>query len=116
MADEQFGWARAFRDILVRTIDRGQFPFAAMWIIALTIILKMPGESIVELMRDVFARLVKWELVAYVLFLGTVVGWFLHYRYMRKQYHAEFDRIGREKTKVQEQLARLPLAGSTVQE
>lgn len=42
----------------------------------------------------------------------VMFGWYTHARWVRKEYAEEFDRIGREKTKLQENAAGKKLQGS----
>lgn len=112
MAEVKFSWANAFRDIVVRSIDRGQFLFVALWLMGMVILIKMPGEDVSKMMNAILERLERGELFAYVVNLLVLGGWYFHARWMRKQAAHEFDRIGTEKSRLQDQLTGLKLEGS----
>ncbi len=68
-----FTWARAFRDIGVNAISTGQFPFFCIFVIALVILLKMPGTDISLLVNDVFKNFKSYALSGYALFVVTLL-------------------------------------------
>lgn len=63
-----YTWARAFRDIGVNAINTGQFPFFCLFVIALLILIKMPGADISLLVNDIFANFKSYALSGYFLF------------------------------------------------
>ncbi len=97
-------WAQAFRDVVVTSMNRGQLPVLGMISVALVLIWRLPEERAAELVFSILAALRRGELLAYVLLVFTLAGWYLHSKWMRKMFSAEAKRIGREKSGLQSQL------------
>lgn len=100
------GWAQSLRDMVVTAINKGQLPVLAVLLILLMVIFKMPGEDVAKLASDIVAALIAGELVGYLLALTFGFGWFFHSRSLRKTFSNEYERIGTEKSKLQNQAAK----------
>ncbi|MEC8124613.1 MAG: hypothetical protein VX125_12335 [Pseudomonadota bacterium] len=73
--DSNYSWARAFRDIGVNAINTGQFPFFCLFVLALLILIKMPGADVSILVNDVFHNFKSYALSGYFLFaLALLLG------------------------------------------
>ncbi len=98
-------WAQAFRDIVVTSMNRGQFPVLGMIALAMLLIWRLPEEKTGELVFSILAALRQGELWAYIFLVLVIAGWYLHSKWMRKMFSAEAKRIGREKSGLQSQLS-----------
>lgn len=97
----QIGWAEAARDIVVASINRGQLLLLGTIAIVLLIIYKIPNDEIVGLVKEIIAKLGNIALLSYILNIILALGWWFNAKYLRKIHSNECDRVGREKTKLQ---------------
>lgn len=97
-------WAQSVRDIFVTSINRGQLPVLGLIVVTLLMIWKMPGDAVSALAEEVLHSLQNGDLWGYVLFVLTLGGWYSHAKRMRKMFSNEAERIGTEKSRLQEQL------------
>ena len=91
--------AQAVRDVLIASLNKGQFPVALLTLVILSLIWKMPSEDVSTLVFMMFTRLEYWGYPLSVLAFG---GWFFHARRQRRLIVAELERISHERDKVQE--------------
>ena len=98
------------RDVFIASINKGQFPMAIVGLIFVILVLKMPSQDVSALVRDIFSSLKKTVGVSYSLNATLVIGWGLHSRWQRRQISHEMERMGREKTRLQEQQTGAKLA------
>lgn len=78
--------------------------------IVIIVLLKMPSEDVSRLAFSALDFLVENYLTGWGVGMFGVLGWYFHVRHIRKQASLEYQRIGREKKQLQEQLTnkRLP--------
>jgi len=98
-------WAQAARDIFVAAINKGQLPVLGIILVILLMLYRMPPQDITAVAQKALDHLISLELLGYLLSLLTIVGWFLHARYLRREQTKEYDRIGREKSEAQNKAA-----------
>lgn len=105
-------WAQAFRDIIMKSMDRGQLLPVLFFLIFLAFIFNMSEENvydfgiaIVDGFKD--ASLLGW-------FVATIIAilWAGHARQMRRNHSAEYLRIGSEKSKLQGDSTKIKLSSS----
>jgi hypothetical protein len=99
----KIGWAHAFRDSAVASINRGQLPLFGFFLLLLALIWKMPQDDVSKLVFDLLASARRGELFAWVIAVLLAAGWFTHARVQRRLFGTEFDRVGREKSALQNQ-------------
>lgn len=99
--NQKVGFWHAARDVLVASINKGQFPIAALWVLALVMILRMPQEKDAELVFRVFDGIERRMLLGYLIALVAVVGWFSHARYQRRIIKDEMDRLAELRNELQ---------------
>lgn len=92
-------WAEAFRDITITSINRGQILPFILTLITLYILFKLPDSAIERIVIKVFEGQLAY--IAPFLLIGSVVAWSFHCKRVRKQFSKEFERIGREKSHLQ---------------
>lgn len=98
-------WAQAIRDIVIVSINKGQLPILAVCAIVVIILLRLPPQSLLTLTNRVFELLEKGVLWSYMIIAILVLMYFYHVRLLRKTFSDEAERIGNEKSDLQEQLA-----------
>jgi len=105
-------WAEAFRDIIIRSIDRGQLLPVSVFLLLVLIIWKLESDQLEALVEKVIDLLVMWDLVGWLLFffllLTGIIGGFIVRSLVRREQH----RIGKEKSRLQNQLHKKQLKSS----
>ena len=102
----------AIRDILVTSLNKGQFPLAVIALVVLMVLWRMPSADVSKLAFDVLADLRNGYLVGYAIGVMAVGGWFWHAKYLRRAAANEVQRIATERTRAQEKQAGSPLKSS----
>ena len=74
------------------------------------IIWRMPPEYSAKLLDRILFNLTTWKGASYILNFTISAGWAYHSRWQRRSIASEIDRIGREKTQLQEQITGLRLS------
>ena len=105
-------WAQATRDIVIAAINRGQLLLLGVLAIFMLLVFKMPDNKAYELARAIFNDLKNFSLLGYILFLVMVIFCYSHSKKLRKNHSLEFERIGREKSRLQDKLAGEKLSSS----
>lgn len=100
------------RDVLIAAMNKGQLPTLILMFIGGVIAWRLPPEDLSKLVSRIVGRLEDWTLVGWLLFILALVGWYLHSRKMRREFTGEYDRIGNEKSRLQQQVAGKKLASS----
>lgn len=85
----QVTWAQAFRDVLVASINKGQFLVAIVGIIFLVMVVKMPEQDVSKLAFKIVEDLKTLHLLGYALFFVTLGFWYLHAQLMRRLLHGK---------------------------
>lgn len=101
------------RDVLVASMNKGQFPVALVAIVVCLIIWKMPPQDVSRLAFDIVDGFKTWYLGGWILSPVVVFGWFFHSRWQRKFFTQEINRISAERNKWQEK-AGLPVRSSEI--
>jgi hypothetical protein len=97
----KIGFFHMLRDVLVRSIDKGQFPLALFGLILIIGLIKMPGGEVSRLAFEVLANLKSFGVLGYILWLLTIIGWVAHYRTVRWVDKFEVKRISEARDTVQ---------------
>lgn len=100
------------RDVLVASMNKGQFPLAMVGIIFMVMVLKMPSEDVSKLVFRIFDGISDGSVVGYVMSAALLMGWVLHSKWQRRIVAAEIERMGREKSQLQEKLLDKSLTSS----
>jgi hypothetical protein len=78
------GFAEMLRDVLVASINRGQFPFALLGLVVLVSILKMPAADVSTLVFRLVESITGGPAMGYVLAALMLIGWSWHVSYLRR--------------------------------
>jgi hypothetical protein len=98
------GPSQALRDVLIASINKGQFPVAALALILILALMRMPDDDVSRLMFRLLDLMESGRLGGYVLWAGTLAGWLIHSRFQRRTFTAEMERVVRERTELQVRL------------
>lgn len=96
-------FASAARDVLIHSLNKGQFPFACLAALLALTIFKMPAQDVSTFADRILRAMTTMKGASYTLNGLLAWGWFFHARWQRKSIAEEMERIGREKTELQEQ-------------
>lgn len=88
---------RLLRDVLVASLNKGQFPFAMVGIIAIVLIWRMPKEVAGALATDLLGRVADGSILGYIFALVLGGGWLVHAQSLRRQCRDEMERISAER-------------------
>lgn len=105
-------WAQAFRDITIKAMDRGQLLPLLFFIVIVIFAWKMPNDKVYEIFIMLFEGFKDLSLVGWLGMILIAILWASHSRAMRRNYSVEYQRIGAEKSMMQQQLTKVPLGSS----
>jgi p-aminobenzoyl-glutamate transporter AbgT len=103
-SENKFTWAEAFRDIIVASMDKGQLPILFLFGTVFALIWKLDGKDSLSLLSSVGNQLINWYIYGYILFFLSLVSWYITAKMLRKMHFEECDRVGKEKSDLQEKL------------
>ena len=106
------GFWQMLNNVLIASINKGQFPIAILGIVAIIGLVRMPPEDISKLFFRIFDGLEHYWLVGHILTVLAIVGWFIHARYQRRVINDEMRRVGRQRTDLQQKLMGSKLTSS----
>jgi len=112
IGDGRIGFWQAIRDIMVMSMNKGQFPVALIGLIVICFIFKMPAKDVSKLVFEVLGLFKSLHLVGWTLGLITSIGWLLHSEYQRRMIDKEMARISRERNEKQAKLLEKELPSS----
>ncbi len=104
MEKGKVSWAHSVRDITITAINKGQLLLYGILLIILFIISKMSPEAVEKLVFNIGKNLANFSFIPYIVCVLLIIIWYYTCKNMRSMHKAECDRIGREKTKLQEKL------------
>lgn len=89
------------RDVLIASLNKGQFPLALVGCILIIVFLRMPAQDLSKFLFQVLEYLREGYVGGYILFGLSLVGWYSHSRFQRRFHSAEVTRIADERNKLQ---------------
>lgn len=98
------------RDVLTHAMNKGQLLGLSFFAVIVILILRMPPEAAADILTRVLRKLEQGQGISYGLNVILLILWAFHSAHQRRSIAAEMDRIGREKTSLQEQLTNRRLA------
>lgn len=97
-------WAEFARDVLIRSMDRGQGPFYVFTMILTVLILKMSPDKVGALVDELIVGLKELWLIGYIAAGLLLLAWAGWARRQRSITFREQDRMGKEKARLQKKL------------
>lgn len=98
-------WAHAFRDIVLRALDRGQLLPLTGFLFLIILVIRVPSEKIPDLFSSLVSRFADYSLLGWSLLPVSLFSWFMHAKYQRRRAAEELDRVCAERTHLQQQLS-----------
>ena len=105
-------WAQAVRDIVIAAINQGQLPVLGILGILILVIWRMPENDVSQLMFQVVEHMSNGTLIGYILSVIFAFGWYFNSKKMRAEFTEESQRIGKEKSNLQNSLTDVPFNSS----
>lgn len=97
-------WAQAFRDIFIKAIDKGIWlPFSILLFLGY-LSYRLPDEKVGILCEKIVDGLATGALMGWLLFIAAIIIGTYHARIMRRLYSKDMERVGKEKTMLQERI------------
>lgn len=90
------------RDIIIASLNKGQFLVMGFWLIVFILILKLDSSEALNLLRAFKTLLVDLRILGWTLFGITIVGWYFISKSVRRSHYREMSRISDEKKSYQE--------------
>jgi hypothetical protein len=95
------GFWEMFRDVLIASLNKGQFIPALIGLSYILMIVKMPSEDVSRLMFEIVDKIEKGYLVGYAFGIISLCSWFIHSKWQRRKIVLEMKRLGEEKSGLQ---------------
>lgn len=105
-------WAQAFRDIIIRAMDRGQLLPVLLFLVCLALIWKMPSDKVYDFGVNFINGFKDLSLLGWILAAVVCILWAGHARLMRRKHSTEYQRIGSEKSQLQQEQIKTTLGSS----
>jgi hypothetical protein len=99
----QIGFYHMLRDVLVASLNKGQFLVALNGLILIVLILKMPSADVGRLVLRLLDLAEAHYLLGYILAVVSLLCWFGHSKYQRRMITQELDRLSGERNRLQAQ-------------
>jgi hypothetical protein len=91
------------RDVLVASLNKGQFLVALNGLILIVLILKMPSVDVGKLVFRLLDAAEARYILGYILAGVSLLGWFVHSKYQRREIARELERLSGERNRLQSQ-------------
>ena len=98
---DRIGPYHMLRDVFIASMNKGQFPIAALSLIFIIVIIKMPSSDVARLVFRLLGMAEELRVVGWILFLLTASGWYLHSKMLRRRCAIELERITSERNRLQ---------------
>lgn len=98
---DKVSWPQAFRDIIIKAMDRGQLLPVLLFLVFLAFIFNMSENHVYEFGVGIINGFKEFSLVGWLVAAIVAILWAGHARQMRRDHSLEYQRIGTEKSKLQ---------------
>ncbi|EKN6119591.1 hypothetical protein ACSOQT_001992 [Yersinia enterocolitica] len=105
-------WAQATRDVINRAMSTGQMLPLGIFILLVIIFWRVSPEELASVLHEIVNGLMDGMLLGWILCATSIVCWAAHVKRMRKMFSDEAERIGKEKTNLQQARTDQPLGTS----
>jgi hypothetical protein len=98
---QKIGVCHMLRDVLVASLNKGQFLVALSALLLALLIFKMSSEDVGKLVFRLLSAAEARFLVGYAMAGVLLACWFLHSKYQRRQFTRELERLCEERNRLQ---------------
>lgn len=92
----------AIRDIFLAAINKGQLPILGVIAILAIIFARLPQDKLGDIVDKILTGLSDLSLLGYAFAVAIAAAWVLHAKMTRAVHYRETDRIGKEKSDLQQ--------------
>lgn len=92
------------RDVMIASLNKGQFPLAVLGLIVVILIAKMPSEDASKLIFELLELVRKFQILGWLISVFSLIGWFYNTKHLRKIHSVEMSRVSMEKKELQQKL------------
>ena len=89
VSNGSIGIYHMLRDVLIASIEKGQFLVAIGSLIFIMVIIKMPGADVSKLVFELLVGARARFFLGWILWVVTMAGWYLHSRSLRRHWVEE---------------------------
>lgn len=89
------------RDVLIASMNKGQFPLALAALIFIILILKMPSQDVSTLVFRLLNAAEAERVVGWIVGIVMIAVWYVHTRSLRRICATELERISSERNSLQ---------------
>lgn len=107
-------WAM-MQNVLIASINKGQGLLFCVFFIVAILIIKIPSDEAVVLIRDLLKTFSEYCAFGWVLFILMVLVFVITFKVLRRSHSNEMSRISSEKTKLQKERIPVKLGSSNTQ-
>lgn len=107
----QVSWAQAFRDIVITAMNKGQLLLISCIAFVFYMVSKMSENATDTLINKIIDNLGNTCFISYVLLCILILVCYYNSKKLRNMHNNECERIGKEKTKLQEKLEKALIKG-----
>ncbi len=100
--NNNIGFWHMMRDVLVSSLNKGQFPVAILGVIILTWLIRLPETDLSKLTFETFDFFKTYYIGGYISTIGLALGWFYHSKRQRRLHTEEIARLSGERTEWQQ--------------
>ncbi|WP_337264355.1 MULTISPECIES: hypothetical protein [unclassified Serratia (in: enterobacteria)] len=106
-------WAQATRDVLNRSMSTGQLLPICIFILLVIAFCRLPESELASILHDIIDGVKDGSLWGWGFSITVVGAWSYHAKVMRREFSLEADRIGMEKTRLQQEKTQHSLGTSS---
>lgn len=99
-------------EVLVASMNKGQFPLAGLLLLFIVIVCRMPSADVSKLAFQILEYVANGAILGYLLSGLFGFGWFFHARWQRRVIANEMERVGREKSLLQTKVLSIEIESS----
>jgi len=100
------------QNVLIASLNKGQFIIGIFGIIVIILVIKLPSSDTKDLLVNFLEILKDWKFLGWFTSIIFAFGWYTSNKRLRKIYSEEFNRIGQEKTDLQNRFGKNKLKTS----
>lgn len=101
------------RDVLVASLNKGQFPIAILGVIVIIWLVRLPESDLSKLTFGTLNLFKSYYIGGYFSSIALALGWFYHSKRQRRMHTDEITRLSESRTELQERLLEMKKLPST---
>jgi hypothetical protein len=94
----KIGMWHMMRDVLVASLNKGQFPIAILGLIIVIWLIRLPADELSILTHNTFVLFKTYYFGGYIASVSLALGWFFHSKRQRRLHTEEVTRLSSQRT------------------